>query len=187
MLPYEALPGELHRRNDLHHCTFRRQVDRLPTPRPQTQPIHERKLRSPGPPNAGASSWSASVGALSFVKLPASYSLQRNGCATSLVPDGLMVSSRKPSLRVPSPGQPQRAGASSFASVSDGECRMASRIRQLFGSLSTLGKGLRVFPAWRPVLTTPGPRGSPPRISAQTQVAVVRKNGQTALGREPLL
>ena len=36
-----------------------------------------------------------------------------------------------------------RAGASSFASVSDGECRMAIRIRRLYGSLSTLGKGLR--------------------------------------------
>ena len=29
-----------------------------------------------------------------------------------------------------------RAGASSFASVSDGECRMAIRIRRLYGSLS---------------------------------------------------
>jgi len=46
---------------------------------------------------------SASTGALSFVTLPASYSLQRSGCATPMVPDGLMVSSRKPSLQKPRP------------------------------------------------------------------------------------
>jgi hypothetical protein len=49
---------------------------------------------APVPPNAGASSWSASVGALSFVTLHASYSVRRKGCATPLVPDGLMVSSK---------------------------------------------------------------------------------------------
>jgi hypothetical protein len=35
---------------------------------------------------------SASVGALFFVTLPASYSVPHRGCATPLVPDGLMVS-----------------------------------------------------------------------------------------------
>jgi hypothetical protein len=46
-----------------------------------------------------------------FVTLPAGYSVRWVGCATLHLPDGLMVSSRKPSLRdEPSPGAP-RAGA----------------------------------------------------------------------------
>src|SRR4249920_916945 len=41
---------------------------------------------------------SASVGALSFMTLPASYSVQHTVVLVVQVPDGLMVSSRKPSL-----------------------------------------------------------------------------------------
>ena len=57
----------------------------------------------------------ASVGgALSFVMLPASYSVPQSGCATPLVPDGLMVSSTSAIYsKNPSPGSP-RAGAFHF-------------------------------------------------------------------------
>ena len=55
---------------------------------------------------------SASVGARYFVMLPASYSVRHNGCVTPLAPDGLMVSSRKPSLRGTQAPVSPKAGAS---------------------------------------------------------------------------
>jgi hypothetical protein len=54
-----------------------------------------------------SSAASASLGALSFVTWPTSYSVRRKGCATPLVPDGPMVSSSSDlSVISPSPGAP---------------------------------------------------------------------------------
>ena len=61
------------------------------------------------------------------------------------------------------------------------------QVTQLYASLSTLGKDVPALPLWRLALATRALRGSPPRSSAQIQVAAVRKNSQIALGRAPLL
>jgi hypothetical protein len=58
---------------------------------------------SPGEPSSrGSFLASASVGAF-FMTLPASYSVQRDGCATLSAPDGLMVSSTSAIASKPKP------------------------------------------------------------------------------------
>jgi hypothetical protein len=68
---------------------------------------------------------------ISFVTLPASYSVPKSGCATPWVPDGLMVSSTSAIYsKNPSPGSP-RVGAfifnCSLKAVTDTRLHASSR------------------------------------------------------------
>jgi hypothetical protein len=59
------------------------------------------------------------------------------------------------------------------------------QVRQLYGSLSTLGKVVRALPSSRPVSATDRPHRSLAQISAQTRVPVVQTDGRIVLGPAP--